>query len=326
MNVNREEKMKKLAVLVVCGLLLGIASPLLASQDEQEQDGLFGEILLGGGWGSSRPSGLEVLDDNERLNSLSSRGSRESDALPFIGGSIGYAFARTGTTLSIGSGLEEPLNFTVNQKIGAAGQLSMSAFYTEEEVWKNPYLTGVVREKTDAESVGLSVTWEDIFSTGIWLSIEQMYVDVDQDLIGQNQADLRRDGTDSTVGVGFSLPLGEKSMLTTSINYMELDRDGESNSAKGFGGSLAHSIEFRKLSLETAISYSQIDYDKIHQVFNKTREETSYGISHTVVYAAPFNFEDWALIGMAAYSETDANIAFFDSSGVIVGTGLSYSF
>ncbi|MFP4350963.1 MAG: DUF2860 family protein [Desulfococcaceae bacterium] len=172
------------------------------------KDGWFGDLQIGGGVISARPSGLEVLDDNERRDRLTEESSRESEGLPLIGGKIGYGFQKTGTMVSAGGGMEDPWHVSIGRKIGHAGRITLSALYEEEEVWENPYLTGVDRDRTDAESVGYAVNWDNILNTGLSAFAQQMHIDVDQDRIGETEPDLRRDGADTTVGVSYPWNLG----------------------------------------------------------------------------------------------------------------------
>jgi hypothetical protein len=45
-----------------------------------------------------------------------------------------------------------------------------------------------------------------------------------------------------------------------------------------------------------------------------------------VTFAAPFGYTNWSVFGIAAISETDANIDFFDRSMLFLGSGIGYRF
>lgn len=290
------------------------------------KDGWFGDLRIGGGVVSARPSGLEVLDDNERRDSLAEEGSRESEGIPLIGGEIGYGFQRTGTMISAGGGMEDPWHFSVGQKIGRAGRITFSALYVEEEVWENPYLTGVDRHETDAQSMGYAVNWDDILNTGLGAYIEQMHIDVDEDRIGRIEPDLERDGADTTVGVEYPWSLGRGGVLRAGIRYVQMDRDGDAESGYGYAAALNHVLEAGRFAFATDLELSAKEYDEIHPVFQKKREKATFTVSETISFAEPFGFKNSYLFGVAAYSETDADLTFFDNSGFLIGSGVGYRF
>lgn len=314
------------ALPVMILLLLTLFLPGAVRAGEAWKDGWFGDLQIGGGVVSARPSGLEVIDDNERRDSLSEEGSRESEGLPLVGGEIGYGFQKTGTMVSAGGGMEDPWHVSVGQKIGRAGRITLSALYVEEEVWENPYLTGVDRDETDARSVGYALNWDDILNTGLSVFVEQMHIDVDQDRIGEIEPDLERDGADTTVGVSYPWSLGRGGVLLAGISYTQMDRDGDAESGYGYAAALNHVLEAGRFAFATDLELSAKSFDEDHPVFNEKREEVTFTVSETVTFAEPFGFKHSYLFGVAAYSETDADLTFFDSSGFLAGSGVGYRF
>jgi hypothetical protein len=290
------------------------------------KDGWFGDLQIGGGVVNARPSGVEVLDDNEQRDSLTEEGSRVSEGLPLIGGEIGYGFQKTGTMVSAGGGIQDPWHVSFGQKIGRAGRIRLSALYVEEEVWENPYLTGVDRDRTDAASLGYAVYWDDILNTGLSAFAQQMQIDVDQDRIGKIAPDLRRDGTDTTLGVGYPWNLGHGGVLQAGIRYLQMDRDGDAESGYGYAAALNHVLEAGRFAFATGFELSAKSFDEDHPVFNEKREEVTFTVSETISFAEPFGLKNAYLFGLAAYSETDADLTFFDSSDFLAGSGVGYRF
>ncbi len=318
--------MKVLGFLVICILLIALVMSASAQSEVVEQGGLYGDIRIGGGVVSSRPSGLEVFDDNEKLDSLDNSGNRQSVGIPLIGAEVGYAFNNSGTKIFAGVDMGKPFYVSASQEFAGVGSLSLSALYENKNVWENPYLDGISRSKTDAESVGINMNWDNVLDTRIRLFLDQKFIDVEQDRIGQIQPDLRRDGADTTMGIGFSMDWGSAGVLNSSLRHIWINRDGASNSGCGYAAGLKHALVKGRITYATSLEISRIDYDKLHPVFNKKREETTYGVLETVAFAAPFGFDNLYLFGVAAYGKTNANITFFDSSTVAFGTGIGYKF
>lgn len=316
--------------LGVCGALLIILFVPMAVMAAQEEDsstsGWFGDIQAGGGVISSRPSGLEVFDDNDRLDSLTEEGSRQSEGFGLIGGEIGCAFKTSGTTLLVGGSMNDPLHISLGREVDGWGQLTLSALYKKGKVWKNPYLTEVDRDETDAESIGYSLAWDNILHIGLGVYFEQMHIDIKQDLIGQFQSDLQRDGIDTTLGLSYAWNLGTSGVLTAGVSYVRIDRDGGGNSGNGYAAQLNHVLEWRRFSFATDLELIATEFDEIHPVFNEKREEAGVSIFETISFAEPFGLDNFYLFGIAGYSATDADLTFFDSSSFIVATGVGYRF
>ncbi len=313
-----------------CGALLFIVFVPTVVMAAQEADasarGWFGDIQAGGGVISSHPSGLEVFDDNERLDSLTEEGSRQSEGFGLIGGEIGYAFKNSGTTLLVGGSMNDPLHISLGREADGWGQVTLSALYKAEKVWKNPYLIEVDRDETDAESIGYSLSWDNILHTGLGVYFEQMHIDIKQDLIGQLESDLQRDGIDTTLGLSYAWNLGAGGVLTAGVSYVRIDRDGGGNSGNGYAAELNHVLEWRRFSFASDLELIATEFDDIHPVFNKKREEAGVSIFETISFAEPFGLDNFYLFGIAGYSGTDADLTFFDSSSFIVATGVGYRF
>ena len=320
--------MKRPTILGICSLFITfitLVAPASASQGGADHGGLFGDIRLGGGSFSGRPSGLEVLDDNDILD-LNSRGSRRSKGVILLGADLGYTFNKTGSTLLASMDTEGHFSLFLHHEVGAVGELTLSALYENQEAWQNPYLVGVSRSRTDAESLGFAIKWEQILGSGAWLVFEQMQTDIVDDLIGQLEPELRRDGKDTTLGFGYALNLAGGGVLIPSLSHIWIDREGAANSGSGYVAELKHVLGLGRLTFDTSLEWKHTDFAGEHPIFHQKREETSYGIWEMISLAEPFGLKNWSLFGIAAVRKIDSNITFFDSSLLLLGTGISYRF
>jgi hypothetical protein len=274
----------------------------------------------------AEPSGLDVYDDDEKRDRLGDEGSDVSEGIPLIAGEIGYGFERAGTMISAGGGMEDPWFVSLGQKVGDWGMVSLSALYEEKEVWENPYLTGVDRDETDAESFGFGLDWDNVLNTGISLFVKRMEIDVDRDRIGDIAPELRRDGADATLGIRYPWNLGGGGVLSGGIRYILIDRDGEANSGHGYAAELNHMLEWGRFSFATGLELVAREFDERHPVFDEKREEAEFTLSETVSFAEPFGLKNAYLFGIAGYSETAADINFFDSAAYILGAGVGCRF
>jgi len=318
--------MKAPSCLGICCLVVSLSSPVWAESAGAGRNGWFGDLRLGGAVVSGRPSGLEVMDDNERRESLTAKGERQARGVPIVAGEVGFGFERTGTTVSVGAGMETPLHLSLRQDGGAWGEVTLSALYREQDVWKDPYLAGESRSKTKAKTVGFSINWDRIVSTGMQLYFERMRSRVDQDLLGRLQPELRRDGTDTTVGVGYARELGAAGIINLTQRQTWIDRQGGGNSGFGYLAGLKHLLGVGRFSFATSLDAGSVRFRRTAPVFRRNREEASFAFSETLSFADPFGWQNSYLFGVAACSKTGSNIDFFDSSGVLFGTGIGYRF
>jgi len=320
--------MKHFVILGITSLfitLTSLSTSAIAFEMDSEHLGLYGNIHIGGGVISGHPSGLDVLDDNERRDDLSSRDERTTEGQLLLSADLGYAFDER-TALAAGIRTEGPFYLSLSHKVEDLGEVSLSALYEQQEVWKNPYLGGVNRSRTDLESFGFSADMKQILGTGMRVVFKQMDVDVTDDLIGQAEPDLRRDGTDTTLGIGYDWDLGAGGVLRSGLSHIWFDRDGAGNTGCASVAELKHLVGTGRLMFSSVLEFKDTQFDAIHPIFNKKRQESTYRISEMISFAKPFGYENWSVFVVAAYSATDSNITFFDSSGLLSGTGISYKF
>lgn len=312
-------------------LLVMVLFPVLVmagQTEEKDKNGFFGSILLGGGVASGKPSQLEVTDDNKKIDTLHENADHQTRGIPFISGEIGYGFASTGTRISLGNQRSEKsfADLVVTQPFGRIGTIRASFGYGREEVWADPYITGVDRLETDEDSCTFKLEWKEIAGSNFMTTLKLIDIDVDQDLIGNRYPDLKRDGQLMAAEIGYVFVIGENQMIIPTFNMEMEDRDGESNSGKKAGISVSHAIELGKWCFVSSLSFGKREFDKTHPVFHETREEKEYEISELVTYSRPFGWKGFFINGLVSYSRVDANIDFFNQDELTVGAGLGYEF
>lgn len=320
--------MRRILCTFLMLVLFSMPGLAVAQDDEQAQGGFYGDIILGGGLVTGKPSQLEVTDDNEIIDGLDERAESMSEAFPFIMAEVGYRFADTGTEISVGNQLGQTgeVALSVRQSLQDWGDLGITLGYACEEVWENPYLVGVKRDDTKEITTSLGLTYENILGSGALLSIGSARIEVDDDLIGAIETDLDRDGEALKIGAGYVFTLNEKNILTPRIDYIDDNRDGDSHSSKNYRMSLNHTLSLGKLIFISNFSFGMSDFEKEHPIFNRTRDEKTYDVFEYVTYAEPFGWNGFSLNGLIAYSYVDSDIRFFESDLLVVGLGIGYNF
>lgn len=315
---------------VVLGLVAVMAAPAWAAAPAGASEagvGLGGEIILGGVYIQSRPSQLDVGEENKPLSGLDAEADTEYAAAPYLSVELHYTLANLGTTLSIGCESESTgVSMGISQPLGRAGQVRVNAIYGEEEAWKDPYLTGVKRHRTKVDAYGLNLRYEEIFGTGAFFSSTTTVVDVEADEIGEREKKLRRDGHRSSVEAGYSLALNEHAVLTPTLYAESNNTKGEANASDGAGMAIAYGWNRGHWLLEAAAGAGYSEYRKTHPVFDNKRKATHYELSTMLGYAAPFGWTPITLYGLVSYNRVDENISFFDAECWTAGLGLGVEF
>lgn len=310
-------------ILFCVGLCIPfICCSALAQEEAAEISGLHGDILIGGAWFSS-DNQLAPWDDNKRTSSLSGKAKTESGFVPLFSGNISYS-ASFGTRFFISS--EEGLAAGLTHGFEDICDLTLAGGYDPGQVWKDPYVTGVNREKTDAIGKIGMIELGGILGTGLNMGYTVVDTDVDKDLAGMKNSLLKRDGLTHKLTTGYDIPLGDKNFFTPGLQYEKANMEGESNSFDSLGCSLTHTFVNEDIVISTTLAASKAEYDHVHPLFSKTRDAVLSAASSTITWLNPFGYEDFYVSAMGSYSETDSNIDFFDSKDIMFGTGLGFRF
>ena len=169
--------MKKAALIV----LFCFGTVLLLDSARADETGFGGEIIVGGLWKNTRRSQLDASDGNDRIDALVQNEDRETDTTLDITGELTYTLANLQTSLFLtGLAYDSGVAMGARQGLGDWGQLQIAGTFSAQEVWKDPYLVGVKRSRTDETTVGLSIEYEEIFGTGFLFSSHIAGVDVVQ--------------------------------------------------------------------------------------------------------------------------------------------------
>ncbi len=277
---------------------------------------------------------LNPEGSKKRIDSLDSAADRETTFLPGIlpeltwdvGESEGIKlYFKTDPPIDEVGGFA--FNLGASYELGKAGILDTAVFFTPfEEAWKNPYITGVDREETDTTKYGFRLGLNRILGTGFRAQFVYLEDEVDDDVIGDLIPELARDGSVYSVGVNYSFYVGENLELRPRVSVRKGDYDGEANSF------IKYKVDFEARYMTgdwivvPRVYFSHSKFEETDPVFDKTRDNNSYGLSLMTTYKAPFNWENWSVTGLASLSKGDSNIDFYDTESLTCGVLLNYHF
>jgi hypothetical protein len=323
--------MKRIFVLIT---LLQLGYCLEASgAPEEEKSSFEGSVGIGVMF-LNYSDNLDPNGSKKQLESLDAEADKELTVMPFILPSLEYDIGKPdGGKLYLNTepAIDEVGGFAINlgysHPVVSLGTADVSVFINPlERAWKNPYLTDVRRESTSSSRYGAKIALNRILDTGLHLNVVYMNNDVDDDVIGELQPDLARDGAVYALNANYSLFSSPSFELRPQLSVRKGEYDGESNSfIKGkFDLEARYAID--KITFMPRVFYSHSTYDKIDPIFAKTRTNDGYGAMMIVSYKAPFDLENWSLQGLVGYSRGESNITFYDTESVSGGIFMSYRF
>lgn len=319
------ERFHLLTIATLCIMLL---PPIESADAAFNGDVSLGVIAIDSGNNLNPSSSKRIIAD------LDSAADRELSTVPVIlpnlsytpdsGSSVNYFLSTRPPIEEVGGfALGLGVGFTFEQIADMDVAILLAPF---GEVWENPYLVGTPRDDTDNSKYGFYINLEEIFSTGLEVTLAYYHDDVDNDEIGDLFADLERDGQAFIGNFGYSFRLSESLVITPKFHYTYGDYDGDASSYDRYSFKLGGRYSTGNWSFMPEISYGHTEYDETHPIFGKTRDEDKYSLDLIVQYSEPFGYENFAVSGIAGYSEGDSNIEFFDTESIRLGIALAYRF
>ncbi|MCX8110897.1 MAG: DUF2860 domain-containing protein [Syntrophorhabdaceae bacterium] len=192
------------------------------------------------------------------------------------------------------------------------------------KAWKNPYVLN--RDGTSSREFGGKITYYNIVNSNINLSYRIQQTDISDDVIGDINRDLRRDGLAHAPGISYTYRIAEKYMLIPGFIYEKGKYKGASNSYDSYEFSLDFVYNEKDLNFITKATRKRALFDKIHPIFGETRKEDNYGLSAVINILNPFGFKKYFFSMGAVVNETYSNINFFDKYGIIGFVRAGYQF
>ena len=274
---------------------------------------------------------LSTWDSYKRLDDLSMTPGTHSRGLPFAFFDFNFHdnaqnafYLKTPkeelSQYSIAVGMEHVMK-------DKKGTWDLSLFYALFlETWKNPYQTGIPREKTDVNRLGTRLGLYKILDTALDLDMKVTSIDVREDRIGDSFEDLKRDGWISALSAGYNLSPLPYFHIKPEIGIEWGNMNGESNAYHEYQTSLKMMYRMGKWMLMPKLSYFQNRYRATHPIFNTLRKEKGFRAILIAIRAKPFDLEDYFITALLAYSQNDANLSFFDNEMKMAGMAIGYKF
>jgi hypothetical protein len=292
---------------------------------------LSGRIEIGPIW-INTTSQTYAGRDNRKTASLNDDDDSYDIILPLVLFDLRYRFENSNNEIYAGTPVKDAelaLALGVKRYIGNRSNIDLSLYLSPfSDVWQDPYVAGVNREETDVFDGGVYFSYNNVLDTDLLFSYSLEYIDVDRDIIGDTNRDLRRDGQVHETTVGYRFDLSDGHFITPKLEYTYADIDGKSESYDGYMLKLNYMLikPERDFAFSFFVSGAKNHYKKTHPIFSKTRADDKYRLLAVFTLLKPFGLDDYFSNIVAGYFTTDSNIDFFDSRSSIAAITLGYQF
>lgn len=303
---------------------LAIATPASAQYTAGPFE-ITGDVVFGATVQTGKPPLDDASDSTpKKIQSLTQTAKTDTVVVPIIGLDLSLLHPESETMITLSTMGDYALS--LDKGLGDMGVLTLGAGYFINEVWKDPYLTGTKRSRTDMEILSFGVGLDTIMQFPLAIHYDLETVSVDKDIAGDTNALLKRDGKIHTLDLSYLFFEGFSHNILISMHASKGEIEGKSNAFQGGGMTLSHLYGGGAWDIQTGIHYGKKDFDKKHPKFGKVRQEKSYGIEASFRYHNPWGFENWFVGVMASAEKIDANIDFYDATLYSAGTMAGYQF
>lgn len=321
--------MKHVLNLCLAITLFSLPAASLAQGPDAPKPGFSGKLQAGGLY-MQTDSQLSTHGSNRHIDDLDGPADNQELISGIAAVSLRYTF-ESGTAIYAGNPLEggEGLSVAagVSQPMGTAGTLDVAVTWLPiEKIWENPYQMDGARDETDVDAYGLKIEWQQIGGSPWELNYKINRFDVDDDVIGDLEEDLQRDGYTHELGIKYTLPLSPGTSIKPELQYIYADKDGQSNSYQGVKAGALFVRARPPWVLIGGLYGAFHQYQESHPLFDETREEMVATTFAQVMRLNLFGNPRLFASVLGAYVWSDANIDFFDSRTVLAVATVGINF
>lgn len=313
------------------------ASPCMAKL--AQHSGISGEVAVSAGYVSSK-SNFDTKAD-KRINGLNQDASTDSRGVIIPLGNLAYTFGpELDKQVYVGTSREDIAVGALALEVGYKQQLSSGTIVDvsvlpsvmSREVWEDPFVEGEKRHKTDEDGMAYRLKLSNINGSNFSLDTAYGTREVDDELSGTTQLSqaqsklLDRDLDWYLVRGSYRVALNESSYLVPTLTYTSTDADGDANSSDSVRAEATYAALFDHHKLAITAGYTKRSFDEKNPLFDKKRDENIYSLFAAYEYRLSGDWQDWSVISLAGYKNTDSDIEFYDKSQFLTTVGMSYHF
>lgn len=300
------------------------------------------KLYLNLGYGSSQ-SQFDTDSENAITPDLRSSGEKINDTSVFPLGRLDYTLSNLKTQFFLGQSGENIVRGQNQLEVGFAHMLGQKEFLElayfpqllgPADTWKDPFVIGKKRKKTDQSARGFRVRWKNALDTPFTLRYGYVSIDIDDELSGQflglsqsQRSKLERNGDYHRLSGEYRIFHNDTSKITPVLSYTRGNTDGGAIGYDGFriGVEGDHLIRERHAT-SLFLAYEQRKHLESNPVFGKKQKDNQLRITATYSYLAPFGWKRARVIALARYRRSTSSISFYETEGAAISIGLGWEY
>lgn len=321
--------MKKTVPIVIMSLIFSL--PTTAAKPAPKQ-GISGEISVNALFLSSTSN--FNTDGEKVLTSINHSANSESNFVIAPLGNIAYTFGkRSEQQLFIGTTRSDvavgTLAFELGYKYQFASGTAVSFTYIPTvmsgKTWTDPYQVGTKRKETDESGNAYRLRLENIQGSPLSLDFAYATKDIDNEQI--TRSELLRDAESYYLKGQYRLMLSRTMILMPALTYIDHQADGNANSYQSYALDLSYFQVMGRHQLVFTAGYTYRDYDGKNSLYNNTvRSDDEFSLFAAYEYDQLMGWQNWSLISLAGYGNSNSNITFYDESQLFTSVGINFKF
>ncbi|SDJ82612.1 Protein of unknown function [Ferrimonas sediminum] len=334
------------AVLMLMGGGVAMAADPLNLPKQSGWSGYLGAGATYYDLSSNFITGNRFVDfDNQQSRGLDSPPASDSQVAPDILVDLRYTFAEHQTQLFFGNLVQDMVRLDFSDQLGVRrqfgdwgiGSLAYLFSAAPNEVWQDPFQVENPRTKTDRDSQGVRLGWDNIADSTIGVHYSYRRIDVDQEQSGaelilmgrltpEQALQLQRDGNRHRLDLFAHWELSQNQHLTPALLFIERDSDGAANGGQTKGVQLTYVYRGERISGSLSGYFGERDYDEANPIFDREADAEEYGISGNLFVHRLFDLNHWDLRLGLMYFDSSAKVDFYDTDLLGANLSLLYRF
>jgi hypothetical protein len=330
------------SALLISSLLI----PSIYARPLAQEAGWELTLSLNAGYASGQ-SNFSVSDDNEVITDVYSEAESSNSFIGFPFARAQYTTDDLKTQFFLGNSRDQISISQFQIELGLVHQFENHseltiAYFPElpmfNETWQDPFLTNTARIETDEDAQGgrfeLSRVAGSPFTVKYAFALTKVKYDRSGEswsengvgLTQQELQNLQRTSQYHRVAIETMFPVYSKVFLKPTLQYTSRLADGDANSYDDYDLQLGLLIFKGRHTSITTVSIGGTSYKDENPIYNSKQDSVNVGLFSIYSYAEAFNWKPVTFTVIAGYSQKDSDITFYDESGLIVSTGLAYTF
>jgi len=326
--------MKPLRLCLVASI---VSTTAFANQGKEWTPGFGGDISFLAGYTETTS---QFNTDNNVTADLTNNGRAQSKGFLSPLGTVSYTFQQADKQVYFGTSRSDialgrfHVELGYRQRIPDNGQISVSYVpgLLSSDTWEDPFVTNQSRTETDSTIKGLRLQYNRILGSNFSVELSGGKQEIDTEKSGQHnlsaedQALLIREGDIFFSQLSYLKPITQDQMLRSAVSYTRLAADGDAMANNTYGAEIGIIQLLPSSSLALTLSYDLAEFDETNPIFGERQKDNRWGVFLAYEYQEPFGWENWGLVSLAGYNESNSNINFYDEDALLFSAGINYKF